>query len=104
MEFRRVLFRSRDVVEHRAINLVNAYHVAQERNIETAWTYAGPNTEGGEEIELRMRSGDQSIRVAGALLGESLVRIPRLDSMSVVYGKGVSLGVGLGGCRTFQKK
>jgi D-3-phosphoglycerate dehydrogenase len=73
----------RDVVELRAINLVNAHHVASERNIETAWTYAGPNVELGEEIELRMRSGDRSIRVAGALLGESHGRITRIGAFRV---------------------
>ncbi|HEU4453179.1 MAG TPA: NAD(P)-dependent oxidoreductase, partial [Longimicrobium sp.] len=73
----------RDVVERRAINLVNAQHVASERNIETAWTYAGPNSELGEEIELRMESGDRAIRVAGALLGEAHGRITRIGAFRV---------------------
>ena len=73
----------RDVVERRAINLVNAQHVASERNIETAWTYAGPLAELGEEIELRMESGNRAIRVAGALLGESHGRITRIGAFRV---------------------
>jgi D-3-phosphoglycerate dehydrogenase len=73
----------RDVVERRAINLVNAQHVASERNIETAWTYAGSTSELGEEIELRMESGERAIRVAGALLGEAHGRITRIGAFRV---------------------
>lgn len=73
----------RDVVERRAINLVNAQHVAAERNIETAWTHAGSATDLGEEIELRMRSGDHAVRVAGALLGETHGRITRIGDFRV---------------------
>lgn len=73
----------RDVVERRAINLVNAHHVAAERNIETAYTHAGQHGELGEEIELRMESGNRAIRVAGALLGESHGRITRIGAFRV---------------------
>lgn len=72
----------RDVVEQRAINLVNAQHVASERNIETAWTHAG-SSDVGEEIELRMESGNRAVRVAGALLGESHGRITRIGAFRV---------------------
>ena len=72
----------RDVVERRAINLVNAQHVASERNIETAWTHAG-SSELGEEIELRMESGNRAVRVAGALLGEAHGRITRIGAFRV---------------------
>ncbi|HEX6924922.1 MAG TPA: phosphoglycerate dehydrogenase [Longimicrobiaceae bacterium] len=73
----------RDVVERRAINLVNAQYVAAERNIETAWTHAGTTSELGEEIELRMESGNRGIRVAGALFGESHGRITRIGAFRV---------------------
>ena len=72
-----------DVVERRAINLVNAHHVAAERNIETAYTHAGQHGELGEEIELRMESGNRATRVAGALLGESHGRITRIGAFRV---------------------
>ena len=71
------------MVELRAINLVNAHHVASERSIETAWTHAWPNAELGEEIDLRMRSGERTIRVAGALLGEAHGRITRIGPFRV---------------------
>src|SRR5690606_22969271 len=73
----------RDVVERRAINRVNAQYVAAERNVETAWTHAGTTSELGEEIELRMESGNRGIRVAGALFGESHGRITRIGAFRV---------------------
>ena len=73
----------RDVVEQRAINLVNAHHVAAERSIETAWTHVAGQHELGEEIELRMESGDRAIRISGTLLGESHGRITRIGAFRV---------------------
>ncbi len=73
----------RDVVERRAINLVNAQHVAEERGIETAWTHVGGRGELGEEIELRLEGGDRSVRVGGALLGETHGRIVRIGAFRV---------------------
>lgn len=73
----------RDVVDRRAINLVNAQHVAEERGIETAWTHVGKRGELGEEIELRLEGGDRSVRVGGALLGESHGRIVRIGAFRV---------------------
>lgn len=73
----------RDVVDRRAINLVNAQHVAQERGIETAWTLVAPQHELGEEIELRLESGDRAIRISGALLGEAHGRITRIGAFRV---------------------
>lgn len=73
----------RDVVERRAINLVNAQHVAEERGIETAWTRVGGRSEFGEEIELRLEGGDRSVRVGGALLGETRGRITRIGAFRV---------------------
>jgi D-3-phosphoglycerate dehydrogenase len=72
-----------DVVERRAINLVNAQHVAHERGIETAWTHVAPSHEMGEEIELRMESGDRALRIGGALLGETHGRITRIGAFRV---------------------
>jgi D-3-phosphoglycerate dehydrogenase / 2-oxoglutarate reductase len=73
----------RDVVDRRAINLVNAQHVAEERGMETAWTHVGKRGELGEEIELRLEGGDRSIRVGGALLGETHGRIVRIGAFRV---------------------
>lgn len=73
----------RDVVDRRAINLVNAQHVAEERGIETAWTHVGKRGEMGEEIELRLEGGDRSVRVGGALLGETHGRIIRIGAFRV---------------------
>jgi D-3-phosphoglycerate dehydrogenase len=73
----------RDVVDRRAINLVNAQHVAEERGIETAWTLVGKRGELGEEIELRLEGGERSIRVGGALLGEVHGRIVRIGAFRV---------------------
>jgi D-3-phosphoglycerate dehydrogenase / 2-oxoglutarate reductase len=73
----------RDVVDRRAINLVNAQHVAQQRGIETAWTHASGQHEMGEEIEIRMESGDRHTRIAGALLGEAHGRITRIGPYRV---------------------
>jgi D-3-phosphoglycerate dehydrogenase len=73
----------RDVVDRRAINQVNAQVVAEERGIETAWTHVGKRGELGEEIELRLEGGDRSVRVGGALLGESHGRIVRIGAFRV---------------------
>lgn len=73
----------RGVVDRRAINLVNVQHVAAERGIETAWTHVGGRGELGEEIELRLDGGDGSVRVGGAVLGETHGRIIRIGSFRV---------------------
>ncbi|HEX5725838.1 MAG TPA: phosphoglycerate dehydrogenase [Longimicrobiaceae bacterium] len=82
----------REVVERRAINLVNAQHIAAERGIETASTHVDGRGELGEEIELRLEGGDRSIRVVGALLGEMHGRIIRIGAFRVdVAPRGVLL-------------
>jgi D-3-phosphoglycerate dehydrogenase len=73
----------RDVVDRRAINLVNVLHVATERGIETASTHVAGRGELGEEVELRLEAGDRIIRVAGALLGETHGRIVRVGAFRV---------------------
>ena len=73
----------RDVVDRRAINLVNAQHVAGERGIETAWTLVGGGGEMGEEIELRLEAGERALRIRGALLGEVHGRIIRIGAFRV---------------------
>lgn len=73
----------RDVVDERAINLVNAQHVANERGIETAWTRVGGGEDFGEEIELRLDTGDRGIRIGGSLLGEAHGRITRIGAFRV---------------------
>jgi D-3-phosphoglycerate dehydrogenase / 2-oxoglutarate reductase len=73
----------RNVVDRRAINLVNAQHVATERGIETAYTQVAGHGEMGEEIELRIEGGDRAIRVGGSLLGETHGRITRIGAFRV---------------------
>ncbi|MDQ3389286.1 MAG: ACT domain-containing protein, partial [Gemmatimonadota bacterium] len=73
----------RDVVDRRAINLVNVQHVAGERGIETAWAHVAGRREPGEEVELRMEGGDRSVRVGGALHGEARGRITRIGGFRV---------------------
>ena len=72
-----------DVVDRRAINLVNAQHVASERGIETAWTQVSGRSDGGEDIEVRLDGGDRSVRVGGSLFGETHGRIIRIGSFRV---------------------
>jgi D-3-phosphoglycerate dehydrogenase len=72
-----------NVLDRRMINLVNAQHVAAERGIETAWTHVSPQHEFGEEIELRLEGGARSLRIGGALLGESHGRITRIGAFRV---------------------
>jgi D-3-phosphoglycerate dehydrogenase len=73
----------RDVVDRRAINMVNAQHVAAERGIETASTHVDARGEPGEEVELRLEAGDRVVRVAGSLVGETHGRIVRIAAFRV---------------------
>ena len=73
----------REVVDRRAINLVNAQHVATERGIETAWTHVEGRGEFGDEIEVRLEGGERAVRVGGALLGEAHGRITRIGAFRV---------------------
>jgi D-3-phosphoglycerate dehydrogenase len=72
-----------NVLDKRAVNLVNAQHVAASRGIETAWTQVKPQKEGGDEIELRIDAGGRGLRVAGALIGDSYGRITRIGAFRV---------------------
>ena len=72
-----------DVVDRRAINLVNAQHVAAERGIETAWTQIAGRGEHGQGVELRLDGGDRSVRVGGSLFGETHGRITRIGAFHV---------------------
>jgi len=72
-----------NVLDSRAINLVNAQHVAAERGIETAWTHVSRQHEHGEEIELRMEAGNRGTRIGGSLLGEAYGRITRIGAFRV---------------------
>ncbi len=73
----------RNVVDSRAINLVNAQHVASERGIETAYTRVEGRGDLGEEVELRLEGGQSAVRVGGTLLGENHPRITRIGSFRV---------------------
>ena len=73
----------RNVVDRRAINLVNAQHIATERGIETAATHIAGRGEAAEEVELRLEGGERAVRVGGSLLGENHARITRIGSFRV---------------------
>jgi D-3-phosphoglycerate dehydrogenase / 2-oxoglutarate reductase len=72
-----------DIVDRRAINLVNAQHVATERGIETAWTHVSSQHELGQAIELRMEAGERGLRVGGALLAGTHGRVTRIGAFRV---------------------
>jgi D-3-phosphoglycerate dehydrogenase / 2-oxoglutarate reductase len=72
-----------NVLDRRAVNLVNAQHVASARGIETAWTHVSVQHEMGEEIEVRMEGGDRGLRIGGALLREHHGRITRIGAFRV---------------------
>ena len=72
-----------NVLDSRAVNLVNAQHVAAARGVETAWTQVSPQHDLGEEVELRLKSGDETMRVGGSLLGEAHGRITRIGAFRV---------------------
>jgi D-3-phosphoglycerate dehydrogenase / 2-oxoglutarate reductase len=73
----------KNVVDRRAINLVNAQHVATERGIETAYTHVAGHGELGEEVELRLEGRDWGVRVGGTVLGETHARITRIGAFRV---------------------
>lgn len=83
----------RNVVDQRGINLVNALHVAEERGIETAWTRVAPHGDGSvPTVELRLKSGERSLWVAGAVLAGSHLRVTRINDFHVdVAPKGTLL-------------
>jgi D-3-phosphoglycerate dehydrogenase len=72
-----------NVLDRRAVNLVNAQHVAASRGIETAWTQVKPQKEQGDEIEIRIDAGGRGLRVTGALIGDSYGRITRIGAYRV---------------------
>ena len=66
------------VVGERAVNFVNALHLAKTRGIEVQSTRLSPHGDYAEYIELRLASREGDARVAGALLGEGHPRIVRI--------------------------
>ena len=72
-----------DVVDERAINFVNALHVAEERGIETAWTRVASRGEMGEDVELVLHGDGEEIRLGGAVLGGHHARIHRIGDFHV---------------------
>ncbi len=66
------------VVGERAVNFVNALHLAKTRGIEVQSTRLSPHGDYAEYIELRLASREGDVRVAGALLGEGHPRIVRI--------------------------
>ncbi len=62
-----------------AVNIVNALHLARQRGIKVERTRLDGTREFTDLVELRVRHGGGSVRVAGALLGEEHPRLVALD-------------------------
>jgi D-3-phosphoglycerate dehydrogenase len=71
------------VLDKRAVNLVNAQHVAAARGVETAWTQVSPQKDQGDELEIRIDAGGRGLRIGGAVLGEAYGRITRIGAFRV---------------------
>lgn len=72
-----------NVLDRRAVNLVNAQHVASQRGVATAWTHVSAKQEFTEEIELRLNGNSEPLRVGGSLHGEAHGRITRIGQFRV---------------------
>ncbi len=75
-----------------AINVVNALHLARQREIQVERTRVDAPHNYADLIELKVQAGPGTIRVAGALLGEGHPRMVRIDDFPVdVIPRGVLL-------------
>lgn len=66
------------VVGERAVNFVNALHLAKTRGIEVQSTRLSPHGNYTDYIEVRLASREGDTRVAGTLLGEGHPRVVRI--------------------------
>ncbi|MFW6078945.1 MAG: phosphoglycerate dehydrogenase [Gemmatimonadota bacterium] len=66
------------IVGRRAVNFVNAPHLAAARDIEVRRVRRGPHGDYGEYLELVLAGRDGETRVAGALLAASHPRVVRI--------------------------
>lgn len=71
-----------DIVEA-PLTLVNALHVATDRGLAVSRVELGGGTASGELVELRLRTAEDELRVAGALLGEDHPRLVRIGDYRV---------------------
>lgn len=70
-------------VSGRAVNLVNAMRFAESHGVRVEQTWQDAQAPYAEFVELRIASDIGESRVAGAVLGESHVRIVRVDDFHV---------------------
>ncbi|HWA17128.1 MAG TPA: ACT domain-containing protein, partial [Gemmatimonadales bacterium] len=73
------------------VNVVNALHLARQRGISVEQTRLDAQPT-GETIEIRIGSGTETIRMAGAMLGEGHPRIVRINDFRInVAPRGILL-------------
>lgn len=65
------------------LTLVNALHVASDRGLSVSRIWLGATAATGELIELRLRTADDGLRVAGVLLAGNHPRITRIGDYRV---------------------
>ncbi len=65
------------------LTLVNSLHVAAERGLSVSRVWQGADSGVGEMIELRLQTADDSMRVAGIVLGGRHPRITRISDYHV---------------------
>jgi D-3-phosphoglycerate dehydrogenase len=66
-----------------AVNLVNALHLARQRGIQVERTRVDAPTDYPNLIELRVEAAQESIRIAGTVLGDTHPRIVAIDDLEV---------------------
>lgn len=72
-----------DVVGKKAVNFVNALHIAEARGIQVERSRTNAHRDYAEYLELRLNSAQGQTIVAGALLSESHPRVVRIDNFYV---------------------
>jgi D-3-phosphoglycerate dehydrogenase len=65
------------------LTLVNALHVATDRGLSVSRVWLGATAASGGVVELRLKTADDSLRVAGVLLAENHPRITRIGDYRV---------------------
>ncbi len=71
------------VVGRAGVNLVNAMHLAQAREIQVRQTLLHPARDAGEYLELRLQAGEGEVRAGGAFLAPGHPRIVRIGEHRV---------------------
>lgn len=65
------------------LTLVNALHVAAERGLSVSRVWLGSEPGAGEKLDLRLQTADDSLRVAGVVLGGRHPRITRIGDYHI---------------------